>query len=61
MEFVPLLTEQYDLVIPRDYYESALLAPLLSVVRSEGFRREVETLGGYEVGGMGKVVAEVGA
>lgn len=60
LDFVPLLQEQYDLVIPREHYESALLAPLLAAVRSEAFRRDVEALGGYDVSRMGQVAAEVG-
>ena len=59
MDFVPLLTEQYDLVIPAEFYESDLLAPVLSLVRSEGFKRQVEALGGYDTRRMGKVVAEL--
>ena len=30
LDFVPLFDERYDLVIPQEYYESALLQPLLS-------------------------------
>jgi putative molybdopterin biosynthesis protein len=30
MDFVPLLSEQYDLVIPQEYYHSDLLQPLLT-------------------------------
>ncbi|MSQ12871.1 MAG: molybdopterin biosynthesis protein [Dehalococcoidia bacterium] len=60
LDFVPLLQEQYDLVIPREHYESALLAPLLAAIRSEAFRRDVAALGGYDVTRMGQVSAEVG-
>ena len=60
LDFVPLLTEQYDLVIPADFYEGDLLAPLLSLVRSAQFRQQVESLGGYEAARMGHVVAEQG-
>jgi putative molybdopterin biosynthesis protein len=60
LDFVPLLQEQYDLVIPREHYESALLAPLLAAIRSDAFRRDVELLGGYDVSRMGQVAAEVG-
>ena len=59
LDFVPLLTEQYDLVIPKDFYESDLLQPLLSLIRSQEFRREVDALGGYDTATMGKVVAEI--
>ena len=60
LDFVPLLTEQYDLVIPAELLEAELLQPLLEVIRGEEFRREVEALGGYDVSTMGRVVAELG-
>ena len=59
MDFVPLLTEQYDLVIPSEFYEGELLAPLLELVRSEEFRLQVEDLGGYDTSSMGEVVTDL--
>ncbi len=59
LDFVPLLTERYDLAIPRGYYESPLLAPLLERIRDDGFQKEVAALGGYDVSEMGAVVAEI--
>jgi putative molybdopterin biosynthesis protein len=56
LDFVPLFSEQYQLVIPREHFESALLAPVLEVIRDTGFQREVEALGGYDVTDMGRVV-----
>ena len=35
MDFVALRNEQYDLVIPREFYDSALLQPLLTLIRSQ--------------------------
>ena len=32
LDFIPLLNEQYDLVIPRSHYESDLLQPLLALL-----------------------------
>ena len=58
LDFVPLLTEQYDLVIPREFYEGEMLQPLLTLIRSDEFRRDVEALGGYDTSMMGQVVAE---
>ena len=60
LDFVPLLTEQYDLVIPAELYESDLLQPLLAVIREDDFALEVEALGGYDTSTMGHVVARVG-
>jgi putative molybdopterin biosynthesis protein len=56
MDFVPLFSELYQLVIPRQYYESALLAPLLDILRSPEFAAQVDALGGYDVANMGQVV-----
>ena len=60
LDFVPLLNEQYDLVIPRVFYESRLLQPLLALLEDADFRREVADLGGYDTSNMGKVLAELG-
>ena len=57
VDFVPLLTEQYDLVMPREFYESDLLRPLISLIRGEEFKRAVKALGGYDVSTMGRIVA----
>lgn len=57
LDFRPLEQERYDLAIPRAFYESELLAPLLSVIRSAEFRRAVMALPGYATTSSGKVVA----
>lgn len=59
LDFVPLLQERYDLIIPREFYASDLLAPLLAIIRGPDFRREVEALGGYDASEMGTLVAEL--
>jgi putative molybdopterin biosynthesis protein len=59
LDFVPLLTEQYDLVIPREHYGDELLEPVLTLMGSDTFKSEVEALGGYDVSSMGRVVAEL--
>jgi len=62
LDFVPLLNERYDLIIPMEHYESDLLAPLLDLIRNRegGFVAAVEALGGYETTQMGEVLAEIG-
>ncbi|MFN8465268.1 MAG: substrate-binding domain-containing protein [Caldilineaceae bacterium] len=61
LEFVPLFHERFDLVIPVEHYESALLQPLLEVLRRQDreFVQQVAALGGYATGLMGKVLAEM--
>lgn len=58
LDFIPLFEEQYQLIIPRQHYESELLAPLLEIIRGPGFRSAVAALGGYDVGRMGEVVID---
>ena len=60
LDFVPLLSEQYDLVIPSEHYESAQVQFVLDIIRGDPFRIEVDALGGYDTRTMGKVVAELG-
>ncbi|MXY44312.1 MAG: molybdopterin biosynthesis protein [Dehalococcoidia bacterium] len=59
IDFVPLSTERYDLAIPKQYYESPLLEPVLSLIRSDDFKRKVDALGGYDTTTTGDVAAEV--
>lgn len=60
LDFIPLLNEQYDLVIPRVHYQSDRLRPLLALLDNEEFRQAVADLGGYDVSRMGQVQAEIG-
>ena len=60
LEFIPLFEEQYDLVIPTEFYKSDLLRPMLDMIRSAVFQREVEELGGYNVSNMGTLRAVSG-
>ena len=55
--FVELGTEKYDLVIPAEFYGSALLEPLLDLIRTSDFRRQIDALGGYDTSMTGEVQA----
>ena len=59
LDFVPLLPEQYDLVIPAEHYESERVQFVLSIIGSDGFRADVDALGGYDTSTMGRVVARL--
>ncbi len=56
LDFVPLFQERYDLVIPREHYESDLLKPFLALLHDAGFRRAVAEMPGYDVRPMGQIV-----
>ena len=48
--------ERYDFVIPTELVEAENVQALLDLIRSAEFRRQVCTMGGYEVEESGKVV-----
>jgi len=45
--FIPIIREQYDLVIPDEYWETSLIQALVTIVRSQNFQKKVLALGGY--------------
>jgi putative molybdopterin biosynthesis protein len=59
LDFVPLFQERYDLVIPWEYYQSELLAPLLDLLGQSEFRQAVAALPGYDIEPMGTVIARI--
>ncbi len=58
LEFIPLFQERYDLVIPREFAEGDLLAPLFELLAEGRFREAVSQLPGYDVSVMGTVILE---
>jgi putative molybdopterin biosynthesis protein len=54
LDFVPLATEPYDLVVAPGAMESPQLAPLWSLLQSDHFKASVEELGGYSAKDMGR-------
>ena len=59
LDFIPLFKERYDLVIPLEYADSVLLAPLMDLLADTEFRKLVAALPGYDLTPMGEVIAEV--
>ncbi len=54
LDFAPVTSEPYDLVLERDSLEDPLLEPLWDLLRSPDFRSSVERLGGYDTAEMGR-------
>jgi putative molybdopterin biosynthesis protein len=54
LDFVPLATEPYDLVVAPGALESPQLAPLWALLQSDRFKASVEELGGYSAKEMGR-------
>ncbi len=58
LDFIPVVTEQYDLIIPEVYFESENIQILLETINSGTFKKRVEALGGYSTKKTGKVIFE---
>jgi len=54
--FMPVVTEQYDLVIPLEYFETEALQILLEIINSPAFKQRVEALGGYSTEKTGEIL-----
>lgn len=55
LDFLPVCTEQYDLLIPDGVWDSPALRSFLAVLGSDEFRRRLERLGGYSIDSPGRV------
>ena len=60
LDFIPVEWERYDLVIPKLYYESDLVQPLLHLIRGHRFKEVVGRIEGYDPTPMGEVVTPAG-
>jgi len=56
LDFLPLQSARYDLVVPKTYLKShPTLANLFETIVSRPFRNEIEALGGYDTSETGKM------
>jgi putative molybdopterin biosynthesis protein len=56
--FIPVASERYDLLFLRSFYETPRGMRVVEAVRSEGFKRAVAALGGYDPSRAGEVLFE---
>jgi putative molybdopterin biosynthesis protein len=56
LDFIPVVTEQYDLIIPQKYFKTQNIQYLLKTIKTEEFKKRVETLGGYSTQITGEVI-----
>jgi len=57
LDFIPVVTEQYDLVIPEIHFESENIQILLEIINTADFKKRVEALGGYSTEKTGEIVS----
>jgi len=56
LDFLPLLSERFDLVIPKQHEGLAVTQILLETLNRAAFQRELEMLGGYDTAQTGKLL-----
>lgn len=56
LDFIPVGKEQYDLLFLRPFFESDKGEKLMEIIHSDGFRKAVEFLGGYEARSAGEIL-----
>ncbi|MFQ5849588.1 MAG: molybdopterin biosynthesis protein [Candidatus Binatia bacterium] len=56
LDFIPVGQEQYDLLFLRPFFKSEKGEKLLEVICSDGFRKAVEGLGGYNASSTGEIL-----
>jgi molybdate-binding protein len=52
--FIPLVSERYDLAIRRQHLDLPAIQTLLDTLNRSGFRRELESVGGYDTKASGQ-------
>ncbi|MDA3835333.1 MAG: molybdopterin biosynthesis protein, partial [Spirochaetales bacterium] len=56
MDFIPIVTEEYDLVIPDKYFKSKNIQVLLETINTGEFKKRVQAMGGYSTEKTGKII-----
>lgn len=56
LDFIPIITESYDLIIPDRFFESQKVQVLLDTIGTEEFKTRVLALGGYGVEKTGQIL-----
>jgi putative molybdopterin biosynthesis protein len=56
LDFIPVVTEQYDLIIPQAHFESENIQRMLETINSYEFKARAEALGGYSTEKTGEII-----
>jgi len=56
LDFIPVVTEQYDLIIAAEHFDSENIQLLLEAVNSPEFKHRVDALGGYSTEKTGEII-----
>ncbi len=56
LDFLPVCTEEYDLLIPDHAWDSPMLRQLVATLKSAAFREKIESMGGYTLDRPGETI-----
>lgn len=56
LDFIPIVTEQYDIVIPEEHIQTEMIQTLLDIIKTDLFKSRVHALGGYGTQNTGKEI-----
>lgn len=59
LDFIPLATERFDLIIPVENYSTRAVKSLKGVLGSDEFKKRMGQLGGYNTKDTGKIIFEI--
>lgn len=59
VDFIPLQKERYDMILLKQDEKKPEFQLLIAILRSPEFRKEIESLGGYDISQMGEIMAEI--
>ena len=60
LDFIPIVTEQYDLIIPDEFLPTDSIQALIATIQSKAFLQRVGALGGYDTEKTGQTVFKFG-
>lgn len=56
LDFIPIMTEEYDLIIPQQHFEHQNIQILLEIINSKAFKKRAGELGGYHTEKTGEII-----
>ncbi|MDS1029974.1 molybdopterin biosynthesis protein [Bacillota bacterium LX-D] len=56
LEFVPLWNEEYDLALPKENLNLAMIQKIIEVMKLHKFKTEIEKIGGYDTSELCKII-----
>ncbi|WP_343008918.1 helix-turn-helix transcriptional regulator [Clostridium celatum] len=57
IDFIPVQTERYDLIIKENDLNNPIYKTIISIIQSEKFKNELLGIGGYDLKDLGKIIS----